>query len=243
MAAGSEDDWKVDEFTVEVCFQLRSIQNSAAVRTLAARWNGDKKVPGWSFGITGTGSRRKPQTLVMQLFGTTPDAAVAEAALFSDQTIRLDTPYFASVSVTPATSESTGRAVFHLKDLSNDDEPLASVTVEHAVTGGLQNDLPLTIGGRSGADMHEFDGMLDDVRLSASALTADELLLASDAPRTDSLGFWRFEPLPGLLEDSTAYGRRLRTTVTEQPALEPSAAALADLCHVLLNSSEFLYVK
>jgi hypothetical protein len=133
--------------------------------------------------------------------------------------------------------------VFHLKDLSNDDEPLASVTVEHAVTGGLQNDLPLTIGGRSGADMHEFDGMLDDVRLSASALTADELLLVSDAPRTDSLGFWRFEPVPGLLEDSTAYGRRLRTTVTEQPALEPSAAALADLCHVLLNSSEFLYVK
>ena len=87
----------VGDFTVEAWFQVRSIYDTGEVRTIAARWGGDPKAPGWSFGVTGKGSRRKPQTLVLQLCGRTNDGAIAEAALFSDQHIELNKPYFAEI--------------------------------------------------------------------------------------------------------------------------------------------------
>jgi hypothetical protein len=59
------------DFTVEAYFQVRSVYDSGAVRTIAAKWDGDLQTPGWSFGVTGKGSRRKPQTLVLQLCGKT----------------------------------------------------------------------------------------------------------------------------------------------------------------------------
>ena len=85
-----------DEFTVETFFQLRSIAQSGTVRTLVAKWDGALKTTGWRFGVTGAGSRRKPQTLVLQMVGRKADGTVAEAAVFSDQHIQLNTPYYAS---------------------------------------------------------------------------------------------------------------------------------------------------
>ncbi len=68
--------------TVEVFFQIRSVYDTAAVRTLLSRWNGDSKTPGWTFGVTGKGSRRQPQTLVLQMFGQNAEGKLVEAALF-----------------------------------------------------------------------------------------------------------------------------------------------------------------
>jgi len=53
----------------------------------------------------------------------------------------------------------------------------------------------------------------------------------------------RLDSLDGMLADSSANGLDLVTTQSQQAVPpDPKTAALIDLCHVLLNSSEFLYV-
>jgi len=233
-----------EEFTVEACIQIRSIQDTGAVRTIAARWNGNSQSTGWAFGVTGKASRRKPQTLVMQLFGKTADGMIQEAALFSDQTVELNTPYLVAVSVKLASDgPNSGTVTFHLKNLSNDDEPLSTVTVTHSIVEGLRNIEPLTMGFRSRSADSSFDGLIDDVRLSATVLNEQELLLNLDSSSSSTIGFWRFEPVPGLLEDSSTNSLRLKVQKNAAVPLSPQEAALADLCHVILNSNEFLYVK
>jgi len=244
MVAESSDSMNTSEFTIEACFQLRSIQETGAVRTIAAKWNGDGKSVGWAFGITGKGSRRKPQTLVMQLFGKSADGSIKEAALFSDQHVELNTPYFLAITVQPARSGAdTGGVTFHLKNLANADEPLNTVTVAHSISEPVINSLPLTLGFRSGSGDTTFDGLLDDVRLSSAVLSVDQLLLNSELPGPATIAFWRFEPVPGLMEDSTGNSARLSLQRTESASISVEQAALADLCHVILNSNEFLYVK
>jgi hypothetical protein len=180
----------------------------------------------------------------MQLFGKSQDGSLKEAALFSDQNIELNTPYFVAVTFKPATTVSeSGVVTFHLKNLANADELLGSVSVPHNVIDGLHNDLPLTLGFRQGAAEGSFDGLIDDVRLSATALGVDQLLLNSEGPGPSTLAFWKFEPVPGLLEDSSSHSRRLTLLRQDSSAVSPEQAALADLCHVILNSNEFLYVK
>ena len=244
MAVNASDSLVSNEFTMEACFQVRSIQETGAVRTIAAQWDGSSSSAGWTFGITGKGSRRKPQTLVMQLFGNSTDGSIREAALFSDQHVELNAPYFVAVCVRPASSETgSGSVTFHLKNLANADEPLNSVTVPHNIMQGVNNSLPLSLGFRSGAGDTAFDGLIDDVRLSSKALSVEQLLLNSESAGPATVAFWKFEPVPGLLEDSTGHARRLTVQRSESAPISPEQAALADLCHVLLNSNEFLYVK
>jgi hypothetical protein len=163
--------------------------------------------------------------------------------LFSDHSISFNVPYFASVSVRPATAETRGTAVFTLKNLSNDDEPLSVVTVEHDLVGELRNEVPVSLGFRSGSDETLFDGLLDDVRWSRSALAPEELLIQHDGIAGTTRAFWRFEPAPGLLQDSMQRHQPLRLQRISTTATSPEEAAFTDLCHTLLNSSEFLYVQ
>ena len=231
-------------FTVEACLQIRSVYETGAVRTIAAKWDGDKQTQGWSFGVTGKASRRKPQTLVLQLFGEGDGEGIREAALFSDQQVELNTPYFAAVSVTPAASgPDSGTATFYLKNLSNDDELMQVATIRHSISSDVSNTVPLSLGFRTGSDDSFFDGLLDDIRLSSTALPVEQLLLTSEKSGPNTQAFWRFEPVPGIFEDSSDHTIRLAARRGNSTPATPSQAALADLCHVILNSNEFLYVR
>ncbi len=234
------------DFTFEACILLRSVDDGAAVRTIAAKWDGNTKKPGWGFGVTGKGSRRKPQTLVLQFGGTKQDGAFAEEAVFSDQTIALNTPYYVSASVKLATATTAGEITFHVKNLANDDEPLQVAKVAHKLTGGFKNALPLHLGGRSGKG-GGFDGMLDDVRLSTGALTKEQLLLTAEPLADSTVGFWQFESKPSAFKDASRHGNDIRpsakpASATAHAAPESQLAALTDFCHVLLNANEFVYV-
>ncbi len=124
------------DFTIEGFFLLHSIYDSGAVRTIVAQWDGSMKTPGWSFGVTGRGSRRKPQTLVLQLLGKKLEGDLGEAAVFSDQHIQLERPYYAAAAVSLASpTRGPGSVTFYLKDLSNDDEPLLIAKVPHTIQG------------------------------------------------------------------------------------------------------------
>jgi hypothetical protein len=230
------------DFTIEAAILARTVDKGAAVRTIAAKWAGDNKKPGWGFAVTGEGSRRKPRTLVMQFIGTKLDGSFGEDAIFSDQSLELGRPYFVAASVKLATNKEPGEVAFYVKDLANDDEPISIATVPLHITGGFANTLAFQIGGRA-AKSGGFDGMIDDVRLSNGALKQDELLLSHDAATDKTAGFWQFEPRPSAFKDSSAAGNDIRPPVPPAKAAATArAAALADFCHALLNANEFVYV-
>ena len=231
---------KLDDFTIEVYFQPRSIYQSGAVRTLAAKWRGGLD-PGWALGITGHGSRRKPQTVVLQMAGKTSDGKPVEVALFSDQHVEINKPYYLGVSVRLARNHVPGEAKFYLKDLSNDDEPVMVATLPHEIGSDIQTTAPLRLGSRDAKSGH-FDGLLDDVRLSRGALKREQLLLTAEGVTGQTVGYWQFEPMPGLFHDTTPHGLKIQPVKNLPVAKSPENAAWTDLCHVLLNSNEFLYV-
>jgi hypothetical protein len=230
----------VDEFTFEAIFQLRSVYESGAVRTLGAKMARLDSRSGWLFGISGKGSRRKPQTLVLQVFGKNSEGRPQEVVLFSDHHLELNKPYYAAVSVQMKTPKTSGVIKFHLKDLSNDEEPLSTAEFPNPLVSMTLNHDTLTLG--SGRDGDRFDGLMDDARLSKDALSKSELLLASERVTPATIGYWQFEPKPGLLKDSVPDGLPIELG-GRGPKFTPPYAAFVDLCHVLLNSNEFLYVR
>ena len=231
----------VQDFTIEVFFQLRSIFDSGSVRTIVSKVSTHGPASGWSFGVTGKGSRRKPQTLVLQAFGLDAQGVRGEAAIFSDQHVEINKPYYAAVSFRMGSEGKPGTATFYLKDLSNDDEPIQVVSIPHNLVGGLDNDAPLHLGCRSPGS-GQFDGLIDDVRLSRQALARNELLYASETVAPMTVGYWQFESAPGIFHDTSPNQLNIRSMKPGRHQLSASSQALIDLCHVLFNSNEFLYV-
>jgi hypothetical protein len=229
-----------ENFTIEVFFQLRSIADSGAVRTLISKWDANNANAGWRFGITGAGSRRKPQTLVLQMVGRDLDEKVGETAIFSDQHVELNTPYYAAASFRAARDGQAGSVTFFLKDLSNDDIPLSTATMPHRVRDGFGNQFPLIFGSCYGSNRQPFDGLIDDVRLVGCDLGADQILQTNIGPVDQTIGYWQFEPVPGVLRNSVGSGLDIRLR-DSQATMTADQAALADLCHALLNSNEYLY--
>ncbi len=230
------------DFTVEAFFQIRSIYESGSVRTIVSKWNGSGAQPGWAFGVTGRGSRRKPQTLVLQMHGMRQNGTFGEAAIFSDQHIEINKPYYAAASVSLATKDKPGVTRFYLKDISNDDEPLLTAEVAHEIVDGIANSEPLAMGGRSNPATGLFDGLLDDVRLSKGALELNQLLYSTENASDRTLGYWQFEVEPGVFRDTSAHGLDIVPGASTATIMAPEQRAFVDFCHAVLNSNEFLYV-
>lgn len=231
-------------FTIEAFVLPRSISESSNLRTIAAKWSGNHLEPGWSLGITGQKSRRRPLTMALQVVGRHRDGKLRELPIFSDLSVQVNKPYFVGAAFTPATAEGDGKVLFALKDLSNDDEPLLTAVVTHDVSGDLTNALPVTIGARSGKGRDSFHGMVDDVRLSSVALPTEKMLFTSESVSAATLGYWKFEAKPDVFEDISGHGHPLtRPVASASKSLAPEHAALADFCQALFNSTEFLYVE
>lgn len=229
------------DFTLEAFVYLRSVPEDATTRTVAARWPESGQRASWLVGVTGKKSHHKPQSLFIEF----SSGAVSNlpVQVFSDVPLRLDKPHFIAVSV-HRRGLDTAEVTFHLKDLSNDDEPLASVKIAASVPQISEGFHRFTMGGRVGGGA-AWDGMIDDVRLCFEALGPEQLMLtAGETVRESTVGLWQFELKPGCYKDASRCGNDIQPLAT-QPAqrLNRETLALADLCHALLNSSEFLYVE
>ncbi len=230
------------DFTFEAFIQLKSIYPDAKVRTIAAHWDGQKGHPGWTLGVTGAKSRNKPQTLVLLLNGDQPwQPNDPTEPVFSGLHIELGKPYFVAVSVDLEDATEKG-ITFYAKDLSNDDQPLQIVNVAHTITSGVRSHAPFMLGARGERPDHLFDGLIDDARLSNIPLRAEQLLFTTAAVGEHTVGWWKFEADPSPYADASPRGHDISAKVITAPPEDPRAAALADFCHVLLNSNEFLYV-
>jgi hypothetical protein len=230
------------DFTIEAFVLLRSLYDDAAVRTVVSQWNMVKNKPGWSLGVTSRKSAFKPQTLVLQLSGDPDKHGTDYEAVFSGLHIALNKPYFVGVSMHLGDAGKQG-ITFYAKDLSNDEEPLQSVRCGHKMTSLPHAEAVFTIGGRDLEKMqHNWDGLIDDVRLSRGVLRPEQLLLTAEGVTDRTVGYWQFEQKPGVYKDSTTHGNDIQVKTGSGGATDARTAAWVDLCHVLLNANEFLYV-
>ncbi len=244
LAPGATDADFAKGFTIEGVIVPRTVSDTGAVRVIAAQVGKGKDDGLWQFGVTGLKSRRAPRVLVLQAHGPLLDGTFGEAVQFSNLRIEMNKPYYASAAVRYADKNGPGEVSFTLKDLANDDEPLLHDRVVTNLTGVRTATQPIQLGGKGADRESSFHGVIDDLRLSAGALTDQDLLYSNEDVRPSALGFWRFENKTGTLRDSSGKGRDLAVGVVKATVDTKSGATpLAALCHALLNSSEFLYVE
>ncbi len=231
------------DFTIEAIVLLESLYKDATVRTIAAHWDSNSRHPGWAFGVTSEKSAYRPRNLIVQLVGNNSDGKLQYEVIPSNIHLKLNAPYFVSVSV--AIQDTSPKGVrFYVDDLSVANEPPQIAEVAHKVVGAYRGDYALTIGGRDRSDSHYWDGLIDTIRISRAALQDQELLINGASDSTEkTVGHWQFEGDHGILTDSSKNGLALRSTQSgDRPPPDPQTAALIDFCHVLLNSNEFIYV-
>ncbi|MEY3853266.1 MAG: hypothetical protein RI910_2246, partial [Verrucomicrobiota bacterium] len=217
-------------FTIEGVIVPRTVSDTGSVRVIATQVGKGKDDGYWQFGVTGLKSRRAPRVLVLQAHGPLLDGTFGEAVQFSNLRIEMNKPYYASAAVRYADQNGPGEVSFTLKDLANDDEPLLHDRVATNLTGVRTATQPIQLGGKGTDRESSFHGVIDDLRLSAGALSDEALLYSNEDMRPDTLGFWRFENKTGTLRDSSGKGRDLAVGAVKTPDTN-------------LNSSEFLYVE
>jgi hypothetical protein len=232
------------DFTVEAVVLLDSLYADATVRTIAAHWDSETKHPGWSLGVTSTKSGFQPRNLILQLVGKNASGEAKYEVVPSGIHLELGRPYYVACAVNLDDSTATG-VTFTVRDLAAEADGVRTAQAQHTVVSGIEYDGPLVIGGRDETDRHRWDGLIDTVRISAAALTADQLLAESrsssaTAPGVpgDVVAHWTFDDTASRLGDASGGDRTLAIPQVETDIVSP----LADFCHVLLNSSEFLYV-
>jgi len=249
VAKPPEGPFPVADFTIEAHVMLQSLFPDATVRTIASQWTGSPKQPGWSFGVTSEKSKYRPRNLIIQLASGSAEAD-GYVVVPSDIHLDLQRPYYVAASV--KVSDPADRSVtFYVKDLSDNDAPLQVKRVEHAFGGTYSPPCAFAIGGRDTAadakvdgGRSVWDGLIDDVRLSVGAVGRGDLLWERGTGGR-VVGFWTFEEAPGFAEDASGQGRSLaRGGMTLPPVRDLRRyEAVVDLCHVLFNSSEFLYLE
>ncbi len=228
------------DFSIEAVVLLHSVFSDGRVRTIAAQWNGDREQPGWALGVTGQGSRRKPQMPVLQLIGRNADGRIVEEPVFSDIQLQLDRSYFVAAAVHPDAA-GKGTVTFFVKDLSNDDVLLQTAVVPHPIVEPVKPAFPLVIGDAEGRARRQWDGLIDEVRIRRGSVTEQTLSLKSPDLTPDTIACWQFEPATGYRLDSVSKTETIRTTQTSESSVRE--AAVMDLSHTLLSSSALLYVE
>ncbi len=234
-----------EDFTIEAVIQLSSLYPDANVRTIVSHWNGDTAHRGWNFGVTSTKSAYKPRNLILQLVGGRPRRNGTDQLTYeviaSNLRPELNRPYYVAVTVDVDDSRDSG-VKFLMKDLSASDAALQTASVPHKVIGDFSSDLKLVIGDRDGNRRSRWDGLIDNVRVSREKLKDDELWIHRGTGRELS-GHWEFDSLESPGRDKSKAGNHLRAVVDGSQSVSGiNLNALTDLCHVLLNSNEFLYV-
>ncbi|MFV0445036.1 MAG: DUF1553 domain-containing protein [Planctomycetaceae bacterium] len=247
LVASNSAQLRQGDFTFEGTVLLSNLYPDATVRTIISKWNADTRHPGWALGVTSEKSRYKPRNLILQLVGKATDGATHYEVIPSDIHLELNRPYYIACRVKLDDTSPAG-VTFIVRDLVNPKSEVRTANVGHQVVTGIDNDHPIILGGRANNARHRWDGLLDDVRLTASAMSPTAILAdvmrpvsANELSTTgDIVGQWSFNSTSDRGQDQSRQGHSL-TLLGESPngrADQP----LVDFCHVLLNSNEFLYL-
>ena len=228
-------------FTVVSMFKLDSLYADATVRTLISQWDSNNANRGWAVGVTSEKSAFKPRNFILQVVTDSGYEVVA-----SNLRPELNQVYLAAVSIEQT---DTGKAVakFYLKPLNVQYGKLEIAEVEFKTAAGMTNQFPVTVGGRTKQRQHRWDGQVDQVAVYNKALPADsieqlfgEVLSSASIAAISPTAFWNFDAAELPLADTTSNQHNLRST--EEAAVDPLEQAVAELCQVLLNCNEFVYI-
>lgn len=231
--------WNSGPFTVVGAFRIDSLYPDATVRTIASSWNSNNRTPGWAIGITSEKSAYKPRNFILQVV-TQGGYEVVASGLRPE----LNVPYLMAVTVSPMKS-GKARAAFYLRPW--DETLLSRSLVDFKTLNGLEAKAPLVVGGRHQQSRHRWDGVLDQIAVYPTALprkAIDELfeqkLQSQVLMRHAPSAAWDFDrstdPLASLVNTDHKLQR------VGKMSQDPLHKVVADLCHVLLNSNEFVYL-
>ena len=239
-----------DQFAIEAVVKLNSLYPDASVRTIAARWDNDKTKPGWSLGVTSEKSAHKPNNLIVQLSGSDFQGSPAYEVVASGLFIPVGKPYYVAASLDnhPAPGQNFGGTVtFYVRDLSEPNAAMQTVTVPHQIVGSYINkDRALYVGGREIDKRSVWDGAIARVALRAGQLDAGKLMswtVNSDPTCIADISADQAATMLQAPKESRWTWESSAAPTKTSGALDPNREALTDLCHALLNSNEFFYLQ
>ncbi len=245
LRVGSTQAMEGNDFAIEAVVNLKSLYPSGSVRTIASRWDNDKATRGWAFGVTSEKSAYKPNNLIVQLVGEDFQGSLAYEVVASGLRIPVNKPHYVAAVLhnEPAEGQKFGGTItFYARDLSDPAAPMQSVTVAHPICGGyVSPERALYIGGREKDKASLWHGAIARVALRQGSLDAGKLMawvgmndptclvdVNADLAAEQLKSGWKWE--------SSA------PATSPKGSTDPNREALADLCHVLLNSNEFFYL-
>ena len=228
-------------FTFVSMIKLDSLYPDATVRTIISQWDSNNNSRGWAIGVTSEKSAYKPRNLILQVVGDSGYEVVA-----SNLRPELDTPYFVAVSVEQGT-DNKGKATFWLQSLDAKYGKRQTAEVDFKTAEGVTGSFPIVLGGRAKQAGHRWDGQLDQAAVFGKTLTGESVealfaarLTSAAMEKQTPLAFWNFENTEARTADVTANGHHLE--FDGEKTLKPLEKSVAELCHVLLNSNEFVYI-
>ncbi|MEO2016708.1 MAG: PSD1 and planctomycete cytochrome C domain-containing protein [Fuerstiella sp.] len=228
-------------FTFMGLMKLNSLYPDATVRTIISQWDSNNKNRGWSIGVTSEKSAYQPRNFILQVVGDAGYEVVA-----SNLRPELDKPYLVAVTV-EQTDDGKGKATFFLKPLDAKYGKLETAEVVFKSAAGISGEYPVVLGGRHKQSRHKWDGQLDQIALFSTQLKTDAIkLLFADQLRSvavkqqSPVAAWDFDTHNNSIADSSAHGHDLNLTAVMP--VSPLENSVTELCHVLLNSNEFVYI-
>ena len=175
--SGSQD------FTIESLVNVNSVDSVSATRVIAAQASTSSNAA-WQLVVTGASSSLGARNLVLQL--NTTGSSGSFISLDSDFQFTLGSDYYIAAAVD---FTLTGVSVtFYFQNLTAG-TALQTVTRTNALTSIYNTTAPFTVGRGVAGDgtARYFDGIIDEVRLSDTALTSSQLLATVPEPRSIAL--------------------------------------------------------
>lgn len=228
-----------DTFTIEAVTILDNIHKDASVNTLASRWNGNHKSPGWTFGVTSAKSRYEPRNFILQLIGENTGGSIVYEVVASNLRIPTGKPVYLAASV-QTNENGNSEAHFHWKDLSVTDSKLISAKVDFSIAARLQEPKTSLFAGGRQQSGHLWDGQLARLTITPEALPKEALLISNPEKTPTRTLDYLFKGDDG--ETPVAQTSWNRRAQPQPKPISGQEAAFIDFCHALLNSNEFLYL-
>ncbi len=235
-----------DQFTVEAIANLDRVYADASVNTLLSRWNSNTKTDGWNIGVTSQKSAYQPQNFIVQLVGRTFQDEPAYEVVASGLTFPLNKPVYLAAVISASKSvenPTSGTVTFYMKDLSDPNAKLETSIVETSVVTSIQNPaMKIITGGRDAAG-HLWDGQIARLTVSRGALSREQLLIGDKSDAVNRILDWTFNGDDGEHPAPNTAWLRQSTPSNASEVSAKTLGAVADFCHALFNSNEFLYLQ
>lgn len=172
------------DFTIESYIRLEST-SSANPQIIASQLNSNTGVnAAWQFGISASSGSSFGST---ELFFQASSNGSTLTGFDSDWTISTGVKYYLAASVDFTASDT--KVTFYLQDLTNGGALQSKTVTSTALTSLFNSTTNFAIGAsyNSGNAARFFDGAIDEVRLSNTALTQSALLTSVPEPSTYAL--------------------------------------------------------